>query len=192
MEHEWYEFFPGSAPTQSRLRWHGDSDPEKMAKRRRGKLVDPGGLMASWNGTSAPPDCLAGGPAVTLLSRRVFDRFAVAGLRGLGRLSVGLALPDGSTASYYFLSVLNEVSDICFQSSSRHEGRLFVLRQPVIQGLDVRVADAFILPGPLGMHNVIVSSRFFEIAEHLQMSNASFRPLESLEVILPDPDQVLC
>lgn len=192
MDHEWYEFLPGHAPTQARLRWHGDADPEKMSRRRRGKLVDTGGLRASWNGTAQPPDYICGGPAVALLSNRVYDRFAVAGLRGLGRLPVRLDLPDGNTASYYFLSVLAEVADVCFRSSSRHDGRLFRLRGPVVKGLDVRVADAFVLPASLGMHNIIVSSRFFEVSEHLNMSNGVFRPLEELEVILPDPDQVLC
>lgn len=191
---EWFELIVRPAPSTIRIRWMGKTeiDFDGMAKRRRGHGADLHGLRFEWTGTSNPPDFMATGPHVALMSQRAHDRFSHAGIKGLGYLPVTVALPDGSVIDYSLLIVPNEVDSICFRSSDRHDGRMFVLRDPVIQGLNVHQSDVFILPYDLGMQNIIVSSRFLEVAEYARVTNATFRPVKQLAVLLPDPESVLC
>lgn len=178
----------------ARLRALGqaESDHDGLARKKRGNIYRLSALSYEWSGTASPPDLLPVGPTAEILSRRVLAKLVSAGIRGLGDLPAYVRLPDGSSADYALLIVTHEVSSICFGRSERPPGRPAILGEPRIQGLDSGVADAFVLPYESGLHNVIVSSRFVEIASYCGISNAVFTPVEELSVAIPDPDQLLC
>lgn len=192
----WYELKARTA-LQSRTRGLGpvEKDPDALARKKRGHFSGVKVLHFEWTGTAAPPDLVPVSHRAELISRRMLDRLARAGIRGLGDLPVGVKLPDSSIADYSLLVVLREVESICFRRSEHSVGpntKLYALREPVISGLDPDVSDAYVLPYELGMHSVIVSSRFMEIAQRAEMTNVDFIPIDQLEAMLPDPDQVLC
>lgn len=192
----WYEL-RAKAAQYSRVRALGpaEHDPDGLARKRRGQFGGERALHYEWAGTAAPPDLVPVSKGADLISRRMLDRMVSAGIRGLGDLPVGLKLPDSSVADYALLVVKREVESICFRRSDHtvnSELRMYALRDPVIRGLDGDVSDAYILPYDLGLHSVIVSTRFMEIAERARLTNIEFIELRDLEVILPDPDQVLC
>ena len=192
----WYEFRAKTA-LHSRVKGLGPSekDPDGLARKKRGHFGGVRVLHFEWTGTASPPDLLPVSRGAELISRRMLDRLIRAGIRGLGELSVALKLPDSTVADYSLLVVSREVDSICFRRSEHSVGpatKLYALRDPVITGLNAESSDAYVLPYDLAMHSVIVSTRFMEIAQRSDMSNVEFIPVGKLEVMLPDPDQVLC
>lgn len=178
----------------ARLRALGpaESDHDGLARKKRGNIYRLAALHYEWSGTSFPPDLLPVGPTSEILSRRALGKLVSAGIRGLGDLPAFVRLADGNSAEYTLLVVTHEVASICFSRSERPPGSPALLSEPRLQGLDSGLADAFVLPYESGLHNVIVSARFVEIARYCGLSNAVFAPVEELSVAIPDPDQLLC
>lgn len=172
-----------------------EKDLDALARKKRGHFAGVQVLRFEWTGTADPPDLLPIARGAELVSRRMLDRLIRAGIRGLGELPAGVKLPDSTVADYSLLVAHHEVESICFRRSAHSVGpdtKLYALREPVITGLNAEASDIYLLPYELGMHSVIVSTRFMELAQRADMSNAEFVPVAQLEVLLPDPDQVLC